>query len=194
MKTITGSIATLFACTLLAACSPYSPDLSPAPFSCGNTEPRCPDNYTCNTVTDLCVAGSGTGADASPDGGPFICDNDSAVEPNDMISNARQIPTTTPLGTAFKFSQLAICPALDKDTYQVSVAANATNIEVVVDFAGGAPLAVSILNSSGTPSVTGTVVNRQIKATLANASAGEFFVQVSGSGQNNYSISITQRR
>lgn len=29
------------------ACSPYDPSLPPAPFLCGDQEPRCPDGYAC---------------------------------------------------------------------------------------------------------------------------------------------------
>jgi hypothetical protein len=31
----------------LVACSPYEPSLPPAPFLCGDQEPRCPDGYAC---------------------------------------------------------------------------------------------------------------------------------------------------
>lgn len=29
------------------ACSSYDPSLPPAPFLCGDDEPRCPDGYAC---------------------------------------------------------------------------------------------------------------------------------------------------
>lgn len=51
----------------LAACSPYDPSLPPAPFLCGDQEPRCPDGYTCVADRDgkrVCRAG-----DAAPDAG-----------------------------------------------------------------------------------------------------------------------------
>jgi hypothetical protein len=46
-----GARAHRAACWLVAAaiagCSPYDPDLSDAPFLCGDEAPRCPDGYAC---------------------------------------------------------------------------------------------------------------------------------------------------
>jgi hypothetical protein len=183
---------------LMAACSPYAPDLSPSPYGdCAKNGNKCPESYSCkvvNATTSICEKGS-SGPDAAPADalGQLICNNDSALEPNDSTTMARPIPPK-PLGTPFKFAQVAICPATDKDLYKITVDANATNILVVVDFDRGPALAVSILNSSGISVVTGTVAARQNTTTLANAAAGEYYVQVSGTGNNNYDISITQTR
>jgi hypothetical protein len=56
MKTIT--------LALLAACTPYSPDLSAEPFTCGSGDPQCPDGYACvgNVCTDGTGSGSGSGS------------------------------------------------------------------------------------------------------------------------------------
>jgi hypothetical protein len=181
------------------ACSPYSPDLSPSPFGdCSKDGNKCPENYTCkvvNATTSICEKGEpGPDAALPPDAvGQLICNNDSALEPNDATTMAYPIPPRT-IGTAFKFTQVAICPASDKDLYKIVVDANATNVTVVVDFDRGPALAVSILNSSGVSVISGTVADRQNVTMFANAPAGEYFVQVTGTGNNNYDIAITQTR
>lgn len=47
----------------VAACTPYEPDLGNTPFFCGNTDPSCPDGYTCQMTgagSGVCTKG-GTG-------------------------------------------------------------------------------------------------------------------------------------
>ena len=67
---------------LVAACSPYDPNLPPEPFLCGPSEPKCPDGYTCQTVgTQLvCTTGaSGTDGGNNGDGGSCAFSGDLAV-------------------------------------------------------------------------------------------------------------------
>jgi hypothetical protein len=52
---------------LVAACSPYDPNLPAQPFLCGPSEPKCPDGYTCQTVGTQLVCT--TTAPGNPDGG-----------------------------------------------------------------------------------------------------------------------------
>src|SRR5215813_9983198 len=107
---------TLLPIILLAACSPYSPDLGAAPFLCGDTDPKCPDGYMCTTMgsANVCLQPNGH----VPDGGNGNCADDSALEPNDTIQTAFQTPVadTKP---SLVFAGLAICPAGDKDTYSI---------------------------------------------------------------------------
>ena len=61
-------IAALAALALVPACSPYDPSLPPAPFLCGDEEPRCPDGYRCVTDRDgkmVCRADAEVDAGAS---------------------------------------------------------------------------------------------------------------------------------
>ena len=45
---------------VLAGCASYSPDLSGVPFTCGSSDPMCPDGYAC--VAGLCTNGTGSGS------------------------------------------------------------------------------------------------------------------------------------
>ena len=192
MKTLIFSSFMVVVATL-AACNPYAPDLAAAPFRCGPVEPRCPEDYTCKEYSadyQVCESGTST-VDAPPtDSGPLVCNNDQALEPNDAIGTARAIPPK-PLGTPFKFASVAICPETDKDYYAITVDANTTNIQVIVDFSTGTPLTLSLLNSGGNPVATGTVAGLKNTAFLANAAAGVYYAFVAG-GKNNYDITITQ--
>ncbi|MBP9085052.1 MAG: hypothetical protein KBG15_03000 [Kofleriaceae bacterium] len=194
MKTLIVS-SLLVAVATLAACNPYAPDLPAAPFRCGPVEPRCPEDYTCKTYTadyQVCESGTGT-VDAPPtDSGALICNNDQALEPNDAIGTARAIPAK-PIGTPFKFAGVAICPETDKDYYAITVDANTTNIQVIVEFSTGTPLTLSLLNSNGNSVATGTTAGKANTAFLANAAAGVYYAFVAG-GKNNYDITITQTR
>ncbi len=194
MKTLIFS-SFMVAVATLVACNPYAPDLPTAPFRCGPVEPRCPENYACKQYSadyQVCESGMST-VDAPPtDGSPLVCNNDQALEPNDAIGTARAIPPK-PLGTPFKYADLAICPETDKDYYAITVDANTTNIQVVVDFSTGTPLTLAVLNSSGNPVATGTIAGRKNTAYLANAAAGVYYAFVSG-GKNNYEMTVTLTR
>jgi len=194
MKTLIFTSSVL-AASLLAACNPYAPDLGNAPFRCGTTEPRCPDGYACKAYSadlQVCEAGDSS-VDARPgDASPLVCNNDQALEPNDSLGNARAIPAK-PIGMPFKYAGVAICPETDKDYYAITVDANTTNIEVIVDFSTVTPLALSILNSGGTAVATGVQTGSKNRAFLPNSNAGVFYAFVAG-GKNNYDITITQTR
>jgi hypothetical protein len=130
-----------------AACNPYDPTLPAEPFRCGSVEPRCPESYSCKSVGNLevCQATGATLPDAPPTN-DIVCNNDSALEPNDATSNAYAVPARA-LGTAYMLSGIAICPTgADKDYYAITVDANTTNIEVFINYSTGAPLSLSILN------------------------------------------------
>src|SRR4051812_38535654 len=100
---------------LLAACSPYKPDLPAQPFLCGSTPPQCPEGYACQTVgtQQVCIDTTGTAPDGSGGGGDGSnsdCQDDRMIEPNDTLTNAFQTPVASQLMT-IKLAQLAICPA-----------------------------------------------------------------------------------
>jgi hypothetical protein len=56
--------AILVTIVTLGACTSYDPQLGPTPFFCGNTDPKCPDGYTCmmnSNGSGVCTMGSPTG-------------------------------------------------------------------------------------------------------------------------------------
>src|SRR6185503_19656877 len=99
------------------ACTPYSPDLGPAPFKCGpaTQTPRCPSGYTCipgtgSNAPEVCIENGGDGT--IPDGGNGVCDDDRSLEPNDNTTTAWITPVDTTKN--FPLSSLSICPTGDK--------------------------------------------------------------------------------
>ena len=80
MKTIAGFLL------VLGACTPFAPDLDDTPYLCGDSEPRCPDGYGCQTDgltgEEICV---GNDDSLSQD---FNCADDSANEPNNGLEEA----------------------------------------------------------------------------------------------------------
>lgn len=185
----------------IAACTPYSPDLGPAPFKCGpaDAEKRCPDGYTClpgsgSAAPDVCVENGGDGT--IPDGGGNgNCANDSSLEPNDSTATAWITPVDQT--KTFPLSSLAICPAGDKDTYSVSIMSANENLEMIVVYeTGGADLQGAILNSSGIAIANATATTANTKrAYTPNLPIGVYYVQVSGPASgttttNNYKLDI----
>ena len=182
----------------VAACSPYSPDLGAAPFLCGSAAPECPDGYACSMPgarsAGVCTKMGGSGLPI--DGNPTNCANDTSLEPNDSITMAWQTPVDTRKN--FPLSMLSICPDGDKDTYAMQITVEGENIEGLIDFdTNGADLSGGILNSTGITvaqamPITGSPGH--IRAYLANASVGVYYVQVfgpaQGPGTNNYNLTI----
>ena len=164
------------------ACSPYSPDLGTAPFLCGDTDPKCPDGYTCMTSgsADVCVGSDGT----LPDGGHGSCADDSALEPNDTLQTAWVSPVAD-TKSMLVLAGLAICPAGDKDTYNVHLG-TVMNLEATVVYdASGAPLQVVILGGTGSGTILGTSspvsgMQDTVHAYVANLPSGTYYAQVTG--------------
>jgi hypothetical protein len=174
----------LIVSVVLAACDAYDHDLGPAPFLCGDAEPRCPTDYECvpdqSSDDEICVV---TGATA----GTVQCADDSALEPNDSLDTA---------ATATAEEHLAICPATDKDTYAIPLASTA-RVELAVTFERGAPLSAAILNEGGVPVAVGAVddATRTVHALAETLPAGRYYAQVSSPMRraNNYAMTITTR-
>ena len=167
-----------------SACTPFAPDLGSAPYLCNDSEPRCPDGYTCMETGDapedkVCISNNG----AVPDGSSgFQCNNDSNLEGmnrNDDIQHAFVTPVDSPK-TDFPLTMLAICPAGDKDTYAVNLTMTNKGIKVTTSWPGGEPVTAIILGSGGNPIST-------------NLPTGSYFVQASAAPgvQNNYDLHIT---
>lgn len=185
------------------ACSPYAPDLGPAPFKCsGSGAPLCPDGYSCMDP----MGGSGSDSNGTcvklggvvpPDSNPIQCANDSTLEPNDTKDTAWLTPVDT--RKSFPLTSLAICPAGDKDNYSMQITVAMENVEVLIDYdTAGAALQGAILNTGGTAvanamPITGSAGH--LRAYLANANVGTYYVQVFGPADgsvttNNYNMTI----
>jgi hypothetical protein len=107
-----------------------------------------------------------------------------ATESNDTIQTAFVVPGTLP-----SFAAVPLCPATDKDTFQLSVTTT-SNLEAITTVTAGMPKAnLAILNAGGTTIVNGTSTGPESnRALAANVPAGTYFVQVSGSAATTYRI------
>lgn len=203
---LTFALAAAGALTLSAACSPYDPNLGETPFRCGNTEPRCPDGYTCvehDPSNQLCEKNGGgggfadAGADADPsiDSGMFTCANDTQLESNNSTSEA----TITPIpdfGDNYELVNLAICPDTDEDFFRFRIDTMGKNVKADVIYQSNrGQLNLSILNSTGDSIRDGAPVPGDpdtLRAEVPNLPTGTFYVKVSAPAgiQNNYTLSI----
>lgn len=183
----------------LTGCSPYSPSLGSAPFTCSTSDPTCPDGYTCDTTGTAPVCRSGN----APDGGTsgFACANDMVLEgpsKNDTIATASSTSVATSRNS-ISYTGLAICPNGDKDTYRVDITTTPMSLKATVVYdpisQGGAALSVALLNSSGlaiaqgSPNGENTVM---VSVPSPTANSAPYYVSVYGppTGQNNYKLTI----
>ena len=190
----------VLASVLLAACSPYSPDLGAAPFRCGpaDQDKRCPDGYTCiqgqgSNDPEVCIENGGNGE--IPDANFGNCADDSSLEPNESTATAWMTPVDS--SKSFPLSSLAICPPGDKDTYKVMIQTANENLEAILEYEeGGADLQAAILNSGGVPIANATATSATTKrAYTANLPIAIYYVQVSGPASgtvttNNYKLTF----
>jgi hypothetical protein len=182
-----------------AACNPYDPDLGAAPFRCG-ADDLCPDGYSCvvhSPAEKICERSGDPGGDDDGDGPDASqgvqCNDDSAIEPNDMTSNA----TTTPIPNLqmdVSYTELAICPDTDKDVFRFGVSATDANVRATVTAQlSDGDLSLQILNGSGAVIANGTALtSTELQVVVNNLAIGTYYVQVSGKdgAQNNYEIEI----
>jgi hypothetical protein len=187
MKTILLFVATL------GACSPFSPDLGPAPYVCGDTEPRCPEGYICQAAeatdpnpVDKCVNG-----ETVPDGGNigFQCLEDTFGE-----NNAKEGAFVTPVAAQNQtFAALtSLCPAGDVDHYQMQMVAVST-LRISATWESGMPVSVAMLNAGGTSIGNGTLKGDNQNCVCAkDLPIGMYFAKVFAGAQvqNNYRVEI----
>jgi hypothetical protein len=181
------------------ACSPYDPDLGENPFTCGTSEPKCPDGYTCQTTTgeaptrNICVIEGGQLIDANINA--FACADDQTLEgpsKNDTINTASQTPVAL-RQKEIPYKGVAICPEGDKDVFAINVGVALQTIEIVVSWHDGLPISASILGVHGTPLVPATSNGeRSIKAVASQLEVGTYYAQVFAgqTTQNNYDLQI----
>src|SRR4051812_31978407 len=105
------SFAFLFSLLSAGACTPYDPTLPAQPFLCGQSDPKCPDGFTCSGMDAMnhpvCVGGDGSGpvVDSGHTSG-FDCaeQSTSTIEGpngNNDISHAWQTPINDAGKTTF---------------------------------------------------------------------------------------------
>lgn len=191
-------ILTFVVFALSAGCSLYAPDLPAEPFLCGMAEPVCPDGFTCmdgGAGRMVCVKPNASVTDARIDSS--ACADDSPLEPNNDIQHAYQTPVDTQKKT-IPYGGLSICPAGDKDTYQVTISTALENLEALVQYEpNGAVLQASILNSGGQPiSNASPMGTNTIRAYTPNLPISTYYIQVYGPAgganlTNNYKLTIT---
>jgi len=186
----------LFAALVVAGCDAYDEDLGPHPFLCGESEPRCPNGYSCmedpSSGNEVCL----------PDGDSFdqnfSCKDDSDTEPNDSLQMAAM--TNIDATSSFSADNRAICPAADRDNYAITISgAGMKNVELTVMFqADGAPLYAAVLNTGGVPiaeAKASTAEPTTLHTVASNLPAGLYYVHVEAMptgmrAVNNYKLSI----
>jgi hypothetical protein len=181
---------------LAASCTPYSPDLDPTPFLCGDADPKCPEGYECVEDTALmpsrfvCVAPGGLIPDADTGGG-FQCADDGSLEPND---NPQENAFQTDVGTAMMraFGPISICPEGDKDHFAVTISTGDVGLEAVTTWESGMPIHVAILQENAISIANGTMIApKSHRACAANLPIGQYYVSAfSGGIKNNYRIQL----
>ena len=191
-------VSTIPLALLAAACNPYDPDLGTAPFKCGMSAPLCPDGYTCTNPGAPSDGKRIAGGDIRPDASTaIVCNDDGALEPNDMPNRAFVTPIPS-AGPKYSLLGLALCPMGDNDYFQFGVTTNGTNLDAsVVSVAGRTPLQLNLLNATGTIVIaTGLSDNatpQMVKLEISNLLAvGTYFLQVKSPdmAENNYDLVI----
>ena len=166
--------------TLGAACSSYSPDLGVEPFACGMSDPKCPDGYDCVPLGSAgqmeCLKAGGTAPDGGSNSGQ--CADDSNLEPNNDVAHAYMINSLP--GNMLILAGLSICPAGDKDTYELTQPTPGATLEADIDFdPNQATLTVNIISMSGVTTGIGQANGEgKAKAALAQLPSGPQYVQV----------------
>ena len=191
-----GLLVPIVAATTAVAinCSPYSPDLGNAPYLCAESEPKCPDDYTCTddgTGRMVCLAkgglvpdsGSGTtGFQCAPDGPP--------LEPNDTKDQA-YVTDVSPTQSR-KYGPIAICPETDRDHFQVNVTLANKGIQAITsEWELSTPVSVSILNATGASIGNGVAMGEKaLRACVPNLPVGTYYAVAFGTAKNNYKIEL----
>ncbi len=184
---------------LAAACDPYDPDLGDTPFLCGTDEPRCPEGYAASMVNSRCqcVATNADGPDGGGTGGPFTCNDDSAVSGDPMGNDTHQTATPTAIGAGAAtavFNAMSICPTTDVDVFRMNITQMGKRIDVRVQYDQSiGPLALELLDSAGNPVATGSPTPNLVQATYTAQAAGFHYAKVSAGAadvENNYTIQM----
>lgn len=185
--------AHLLSLLAIAACSPFDPDLGPAPYLCSAAAPDCPEGYTCQSTGQpapkdmACLAEGGS----LPDGGTsgFQCLEDTFGQ-NDTTAGAFPTPVATQ-NTMFA-ALTSLCPEGDKDNYSITIS-TPTTLKVSTTWESGMPVNVQILNAGGTSIGNGAPHgNNENCVCLKDLPQATYFAAVSAAGnvKNNYRVEI----
>jgi hypothetical protein len=120
---------------------------------------------------------------------PAPCAADLAFEPNDTL----QMPFSTAIGVgtpSVTYPTLLICSATDVDIFKLQTSTT-TNLEAVATLSTPDQLSLRLLNVAGSTLAVGVRSNNQVIATVGNASAGIYYVQVVGVVELSYHLVIT---
>jgi len=176
----------------LAACSPYSPNLSNQPFACGSDTPSCPDGYSC--MSGACVASTDVGNVTMPDASTGC--PDLSIEPNNSYSEAWATPVASQLKT-FKLTGAAICPAGDIDVYKLTTTGMQTLTATITANGAGPALDMQLLDPNGMVMKNGTAMSGMtnvVSASVADLPASmTYYVYVQGAAPtdtNGYELEI----
>jgi hypothetical protein len=182
-------LASSLGAAALAGCTPYDPDLGDTPYLCAAQEPRCPDDYACldDGVRPVCVR---KGMD--PDAG-FPCASDGNLEPNNTLAQAYQTDVG-PGAPMRSFGPLSVCPAGDKDHFQINITTVNKGINVLTRWASGPPITCQLLNDAGVSISNGAAMgSNAMRACATNLPTGVYYaVALSQQDlENNYVIELT---
>ena len=195
---------------LIIACNPYNPELGPEPFRCGTNDPVCPDGYRCDVraANDrVCVPedqigsnGPDGGSGGSDGGGPFVCNDDGAIDDNNSLGTATLTPIPD-IRPDYELINLSICPTTDRDIYEFRIDENGKNLDVRIRFLPSqGTLLLNVLNSSGNTIMSGAAVGPDpndpsltvVQVEINNMPADTYFAEVLAAPgvENNYAIHI----
>jgi hypothetical protein len=182
-----------------SACSPYDPSLGDEPYKCADTEPFCPTGYACmmqGSAGSFCINKDGTSGVDGGGGSDQLCSLDVNVEGpnrNDDYTHAFSTGVET-AHPSIPYAGLAICPAGDKDTYQI-VVQTMGSIDAVASVTGGALVQVNILGTTGMIIKPGTLDPAnplQYHANAANLPPGTYYAQAfsTSTATNAYKLTL----
>ncbi len=199
----------VFGFGLLAACSPYNPNLGGEPFLCGSGAPACPSGYSCTGMSgsgmQMICEPNGKGVDANPLGA--MCNNDQSLGNNHTVADAYMLPNPLPTQMSgmesIMLGSLSICPIGDQDYFQIVIngAMDGTMQTLEADVAydtWGSALTGYLLNSGGTQIKSLMPVSgmpRTISAVAASLPPDTYYIEVLSTAaapqMNNYTLTVT---
>lgn len=187
----------------IIACNPYNPNLGNVPFKCGPDDKKCPDNYECiaySAEEQLCEKVKDDSIlDGGPEGSGLICNDDSAIEPNNTLTQAFPTQVAEQLSS---FSLVgAICPNTDRDIFIVKTSASNSTLTASmsydVDFA---PLTLVLKSSQNIELGQGAIQsedddNVYVNMSVGSLNPGTYFVEVFSNStaiedDNNYELDM----
>ncbi len=188
-------VAATAAASAAAGCTGFDPQLSAAPFLCGDAEPKCPEDYECvvRGTAEVCELAGGGGSNLpvdSPTGG-FQCASDGSLENNDTLATASDTRVGPDLERTF--GPVSICPAGDKDHYRITVTAVSQAVELVVSWESGQPVAGALLGAGGAILQAATAMGSNMIRACAMLPTGTYYALVNAAADQQQNYRVTMR-